>query len=49
MSNKYVTVKLPQEIIVDIDLLVGTHGYSSRTEVCKDAIRRLMKELKEAA
>jgi metal-responsive CopG/Arc/MetJ family transcriptional regulator len=38
----YVTIKLPCDIVKDVlDPLVGTHGYSSRTEVIKDALRKL--------
>ena len=38
----YVTIKLPKNLVEELlDPLVGAHGYSSRTEVIKDALRRL--------
>jgi Arc/MetJ-type ribon-helix-helix transcriptional regulator len=41
-GKDYVTIKLPGEIVEKIlDPLVGTHCYSSRTDVIKDALRRL--------
>ena len=56
MSNKkknkieYVTVKLPKDIIDEIDKLVGgVHGYSSRTEVVKDALRRFFLQIQKEA
>ena len=42
MANEYVTIKLPCNIVNEVlDPLVGNHGYSSRAEVLKDALRRL--------
>jgi Arc/MetJ-type ribon-helix-helix transcriptional regulator len=42
MANGYVTIKLPCNIVNEVlDPLVGTHGYSSRADVIKDALRRL--------
>jgi metal-responsive CopG/Arc/MetJ family transcriptional regulator len=41
-AQKYVTIKLPKDLVDEaLDPLVGTHGYSSRTDVIKDALRRL--------
>ena len=41
MAKGYVTIKLPCDIVKEIlDPLVGTHGYSSRADVIKDALRR---------
>ena len=42
MAKGYVTIKLPRDIVDEsLDPLVGTHGYSSRADVIKDALRRL--------
>lgn len=50
MGTKYVTVKLPRDIIDDVlDPLVGKHGYSSRTEVVKDALRKLHEKYQPVA
>ncbi len=42
MAKEYVTIKLPCNIVAEtLDPLVGNHGYSSRADVLKDALRRL--------
>jgi len=42
MTQGYVTIKLPFNIVNEVlDPLVGTHGYSSRADVIKDALRRI--------
>ncbi len=38
----YGFVKLPEDLIAETDRIVGTHGYRSRSEVIKDALRRLL-------
>ena len=44
LMNKYVTIKLPKHLIDEIDNFVGRYGFVSRTEVVKEAIRRLLQE-----
>jgi len=44
MDNKYVTIKLPRNIVDEIDKFVGTYGFVSRTEVVKEALRRLFQQ-----
>jgi len=44
MGNKYVTIKLPRNIVDEIDKFVGTYGFVSRTEVVKEALRRLFQQ-----
>ena len=47
MNKDYVTIKLPCNIVTEtLDPLVGTHGYSSRADVLKDALRRLSEKYK---
>lgn len=50
MSNEYVTIRLPKELMDEIDNLMrnGKLGFKSRAEVAKEAIRRLLQEYKEA-
>jgi len=38
----YGFVKLPEDLIKEVDKIVGIYGYRSRSEVIKDAIRRLL-------
>ena len=41
-KTEYTTIKLPTNLVEEaLDPLVGAHGYSSRTDVIKDALRRL--------
>lgn len=49
MSDEYTPVKLPNDLIAEIDQLVGKHGYKSRTEVVKDALRRLLSDFAKEA
>ena len=50
MTHEYVTIKLPCNIVTEVlDPLVGTHGYSSRADVLKDALRRLSEKYKLSA
>jgi Arc/MetJ-type ribon-helix-helix transcriptional regulator len=43
VDGEYTTIKLPNSIVKDMDKLVGKHGYSSRADVAKDALRDLIK------
>lgn len=42
IEGEYTTIKLPNDIVMDIDNLVGKHGYKSRADVVKDALRDLL-------
>lgn len=47
--RKYMTVSLPLELIEEIDQIIRAgHGYESRPEFIKDAIRRRLEELKRS-
>lgn len=48
MNNQYVTLKIPRNLIEKIDMLVGDYGFTSRAEFVKEAIRKLLREYKEA-
>lgn len=41
-DDKYATVRIPKEIAVEIDKLIGTRGFTSRAEITKDAVRKLL-------
>jgi len=47
--TEYVTVKIPEELAKEIDAIIGTHGYSSRADVVKDALRRFFERNKQEA
>jgi metal-responsive CopG/Arc/MetJ family transcriptional regulator len=50
MSTGYSLIKIPRELADEIDKIVGKHGYRSRTEFIKDAVRALLREYaREAA
>ena len=44
MGGKYVTIKLPKSLVDEIDTFVGKYGFVSRTEVVKEALRRLFQQ-----
>ncbi|GEM_PF-1085890 len=45
MSSKdYVIIKIPKALADEIDAFLGKHGYKSRAELVKDAIRSLLRE-----
>jgi Arc/MetJ-type ribon-helix-helix transcriptional regulator len=46
-ENEYSTVKLPNDLIAEVDTLVGTHGFKTRAEVVKEAIRKFLREYKK--
>jgi Arc/MetJ-type ribon-helix-helix transcriptional regulator len=41
-KSPHVTIKIPIELIREMDVLVGQHGYKSRAEVAKDGVRKLL-------
>lgn len=41
-KTPHVTVKIPQDLIDEMDNLIGKHGFRSRGEIAKEAIRQLM-------
>ena len=49
-DQKYVSVSIHSDLMRRVDDLIetGTHGYDSRAEVIKDALRRLFQELEKA-
>jgi len=45
---KFVSVSIPAEVIEQIDRMIESrkHGYESRPEFIKDAVRRRLEEMK---
>lgn len=50
-NPRFVSVSIPVEIIAQIDKVVESkkHGYESRPEFIKDAVRRRLEEMKSLA
>jgi hypothetical protein len=42
-EEDYSVIKLPKDLVEEIDRYVGTHGYKSRAEVVKEAVRDLLR------
>lgn len=45
--TEYVTVRIPKELGDETDKLIGKHGFSSRAEVVKSALRDFFKNYPE--
>jgi Arc/MetJ-type ribon-helix-helix transcriptional regulator len=43
-EDEYTTVKVPNDLILDVDRLIGVRGYKSRGEIVKTAIRNFLDE-----
>jgi len=41
-EENYVTVRLPKDLAHEMDRLIGTHGYRTRAEIAKEAIRKFL-------
>jgi len=46
-KERYKIVKLPVELIEEIDLIRESFGYRSRAEFVKEAVRRLLNEYRD--
>lgn len=42
MVATHVTVKIPKDLVKEMDKLLGKHGFRSRGEIAKEAIRKLL-------
>jgi len=42
MEERYKIIKLPIELVEEIDLIRERYGYRSRAEFVKEAVRRLL-------
>jgi len=48
MTQNHVTIKIPKELVDEIDKIIGTHGFRSRGEFAKEAIRKLLDHYKSS-
>ena len=39
---KYIQIKIPKDLIQEVDEILGKHGFRSRQEFVRDAVRRLL-------
>jgi Arc/MetJ-type ribon-helix-helix transcriptional regulator len=46
--SDHVTVKIPRDLIDEMDKLIGSLGFRSRGEIAKEAIRQLLDHYKES-
>ena len=42
-KSEYVIIKIPADLVKEIDAVLGKHGYRSRAEFVKDAVRALLR------
>ena len=47
-EGNYTTIKLPNDIVIEMDQLIGKHGFTSRAEIIKDALRELLTHYKNS-
>ena len=47
MEERYKIIKLPIELVEEIDLIRERYGYRSRAEFVKEAVRRLLSMYRE--
>lgn len=43
-KDGYSTIRVPQEFAIEIDKLIGSHGFTSRAEIVKDAVRQYLQK-----
>jgi Arc/MetJ-type ribon-helix-helix transcriptional regulator len=46
-GSDHITIKLPKELVAEMDKLIGALGFRSRGEIAKEAIRQLLSHYKE--
>lgn len=47
-QQDHVTIKIPQELVDEMDKLIGKYGFRSRGEIAKEAIRELLTEYEKS-
>lgn len=47
-TSDHITIKLPKELVNEMDRLIGALGFRSRGEIAKEAIRQLLSHYKES-
>ncbi|MDR0372961.1 MAG: ribbon-helix-helix domain-containing protein [Nitrososphaerota archaeon] len=43
-KDGYSTIRVPQEFATEIDKLIGKHGFTSRAEIVKEAVRQFLQK-----
>ena len=46
-GSDHITIKLPKELVAEMDRLIGIRGFRSRGEIAKEAIRQFLNQYKE--
>jgi len=46
VEGDYTTIKLPNDLVTTMDKLIGKHGFKSRAEIVKEALRDLLNRYK---
>jgi len=46
-KDKYSTIRVPQEFATEIDKLIGAHGFTSRAEIVKEAVRQHLQKYED--
>ncbi len=47
-GSDHITIKIPKELVEEMDRLIGVKGFRSRGEIAKEAIRQLLNHYKES-
>jgi len=42
LVSKYANIKIPRSLATEMDKLVGQFGFSTRAEIAREAIRKLL-------
>jgi Arc/MetJ-type ribon-helix-helix transcriptional regulator len=45
-EDQHATIRVPKDLAIEVDKMIGKHGFRSRAEIAKEAIRHLLSEYK---
>jgi metal-responsive CopG/Arc/MetJ family transcriptional regulator len=43
-EDQHATIRVPKDLAIEVDKMIGKHGFRSRAEIAKEAIRHLLSE-----
>ncbi|MCL2477729.1 ribbon-helix-helix domain-containing protein [Candidatus Bathycorpusculum sp.] len=46
-KDGYSTIRVPQQFAIEIDKLIGRHGFTSRAEIVKEAVRQYLQKYED--
>jgi len=46
-KDGYSTIRVPQQFATEIDKLIGAHGFTSRAEIVKEAVRQYLQKYED--